>query len=188
MMPMSADTSPFSFEAYGISIDYGQNPANRAAQMLSFQVGSAEVSVHADNHTIPIRQASCLMLASLGLDNSEIGKRVGNSKLTVKAHLAAGFHQLQVVGRSALALSFIHHGIYQIDKLGEPLLLTPQQAAAVEAAADGSNNDEIAALLHIASDTVKVHLARARKVNHEVRREGLILRNLVSRPQFLHHT
>jgi DNA-binding NarL/FixJ family response regulator len=190
-MVMSETTSapsPFSFETRGITIDYDRDPAYPTARMLSFQVGSAEVSVRAENHTLARRQASCLMLASLGFNNCEISDRINRDELTVKAHVAVGLRNLQLVSRSAIPLSFIYHGVYRVDRLGQPLNLSRRQRAVLEAAADGSSRFEIAESLEIAPNTVKAHFAHMREDNNEGRREGLILRYLLSQPKYLANT
>jgi DNA-binding NarL/FixJ family response regulator len=57
------------------------------------------------------READVLRLVRLGLANKQIGRRLGISERTVKAHLTSAFQRIGVVDRTQAAIWAERHGL-----------------------------------------------------------------------------
>jgi DNA-binding NarL/FixJ family response regulator len=65
----------------------------------------------ADRPQLTPREADVLRLVRLGLANKQIGRRLGISERTVKAHLTSAFQRIGVVDRTQAALWAERHGL-----------------------------------------------------------------------------
>jgi DNA-binding NarL/FixJ family response regulator len=64
-----------------------------------------------DKPQLTPREADVLRLVRLGLANKQIGRRLGISERTVKAHLTSAFQRIGVVDRTQAALWAERHGL-----------------------------------------------------------------------------
>jgi DNA-binding NarL/FixJ family response regulator len=65
----------------------------------------------AERPSLTPREADVLRLVRLGLANKQIGRRLGISERTVKAHLTSAFQRIGVVDRTQAALWAERHGL-----------------------------------------------------------------------------
>ena len=65
----------------------------------------------ADRPQLTPREADVLRLVRLGLANKQIGRRLGISERTVKAHLTSAFQRIGVVDRTQAAVWAERHGL-----------------------------------------------------------------------------
>ena len=90
------------------AVQRGDSPLHpRAARELL----TARSGVRPEAPQLSARETEVLRLVALGLANKQIGRRLGISERTVKAHLTSVFHRLDVSDRTQAALWAQRHGI-----------------------------------------------------------------------------
>lgn len=90
------------------AVKRGDSPLHpRAARELL----TARSDARPEGPQLSARETEVLRLVALGLANKQIGRRLGISERTVKAHLTSVFHRLGVTDRTQAALWAQRHGI-----------------------------------------------------------------------------
>jgi DNA-binding NarL/FixJ family response regulator len=89
------------------AVGRGESPLHpRAARELLMARGRP-----GDKPQLTPREADVLRLVRLGLANKQIGRRLGISERTVKAHLTSAFQRIGVADRTQAALWAERHGL-----------------------------------------------------------------------------
>lgn len=152
---------------------------NARLESLRFRAG--EIAVGGFIAVPTIQSVKCGVLATTGLNNSEIGEVLFLSEDTVKTHLRRFFARYEVHDREAVARKMFASGFFTIARHCEELKLSAGEWDVIDCITLGMTNKEIGEQLDISHLTVKSHLTRiARKNNGMGGREQLALNALLS--------
>lgn len=158
-----------------------ETPQGHITSIAGFQIGTGEVAFDPDAGSFTDRELSCIMLASFGMGNAEIGQKLIMSSHTVKTHLKRSVDNRGMVGqRAGYARRLFDLGIFKLTKPGESLYLTDAEHRVMEEVSTGKTNIEAGTVIGIAPSTVKSHIGRVTTRANVQGREQASLRALVA--------
>lgn len=150
--------------------------------IAGFRIGVGEIAFDPDAGNFSDSELHCLVLASLGMDNGKIAKKLTMSIHTVKTHLRrAGENKGIVSQRVGYARHFFDIGVFKLTKPGESLQLTKAERPVVEEISKGKTNGEAGSAIGIVEATAKSHIARLATRTNLQGREQIVLHALVAR-------
>lgn len=153
----------------------------RETPIAGFEIMGGIIAYDPDMSPATNRQLGCLVMASLGFSNRQIGKSLFISENTVKTHIGNGAEREHIDNqRSTFARHFFDTGVFRLVRPAESLRLSPTKRKIANLASLGKSNDEIATDTTGDPERVGVHLRNITRRTGLHGREQIIIGALVS--------
>lgn len=155
---------------------------NHATPVAGFEINGGVIAFDPDMSNVTDRQLGCLVMASFGFSNSEIGSNLFLTENTIKTTVANGAEKEGIENqRATFARHFFDTGVFRLVKPGQSLRLTEIRRQIIKLASLGKTNNEIATDIHRDPETIKTTLSAISRRTGLRGREQMIVGALVSR-------
>jgi len=147
----------------------------------AYELGDAMVVVDRQSWTAKPRESTCAVLATFGMTNREIARKIHIGESAVKDSLGKVSDSLQLdKNRAALASAMLDRGIYKIARKGNPFNITSAERNIIYLMSQGLSTHDIADTLCKSSSTIKSRIDRISEKTGWRNREAIPLAAFLS--------
>jgi DNA-binding CsgD family transcriptional regulator len=138
-------------------IVYHDAPKLHEGNIFGIAIGTGKVRVDPSKCDLTQIQMSCAVLASLGMDTSEMAVSLYRSEDTIKDHVGRGLEKLGIKSRTGFFRAFLDIQAYKVVEKGKELGLTSVEKDVIDLTSQGHTNQAIANELKLTSNEIKLH-------------------------------